>query len=88
MEVFCETGYLHALDNVNITSRKREKIVSSKIADPLPAPNNDPLVYLAAVLNHQLTGTNDLSSLNYNMIVMQILDAAKRSAALGKRIEL
>jgi predicted dehydrogenase len=88
MEVFCETGYLHALDNVNITSRKREKIVSSKIADPLPAPNNDPLIYLAAVLDHQLTGTNDLSSLNYNMIVMQILDAAKRSAALGKRIEL
>jgi predicted dehydrogenase len=88
MEVFCETGYLHALDNVNITSRKREKIVSSKKAAPLPAPNNDPLVYLAAVLDHRLTGTNDLSSLNYNMIVMQILDAAKRSAALGKRIEL
>ncbi|MEO8819232.1 MAG: Gfo/Idh/MocA family oxidoreductase [Ginsengibacter sp.] len=88
MEVFCETGYLHALDNVNITSRKRENIVSSKKAAPLPAPNNDPLVYLAAVLHHQLSGTNDLSSLNYNMIVMQILDAAKRSAALGKRIEL
>ena len=88
MEVFCETGYLHALDNINITSRKREKIVSSKQANSLPAPNNDPLIYLAAVLHHQLNGTNDLSSLNYNMIVMQILDAAKRSAALGKRIEL
>jgi len=88
MEVFCETGYLHALDNVNITSRKREHIVSSKIAALLPEPNNDPLVYLAAVLNHQLTGTNDLSSLNYNLIVMQILDAAKRSAAQGKRIKL
>jgi hypothetical protein len=44
--------------------------------------------YLAAVLDHRLSGTNDLSSLNYNMIVMQILDAAKRSAASGKRIEL
>ncbi len=88
MEVFCETGYLHALNNVDITSRKRENIVSSKKAAPLKALENDPLVYLAAVLHHQLSGTNDLSSLNYNMIVMQILDAAKRSAALGKRIEL
>ena len=88
MEVFCETGYLHALDHVNITSRQREKIISSKKAAPLPAPNNDPMVYLAAVLDHQLPGTNDLSSLNYNMIVMQILDAAKRSAASGKRIVL
>ena len=88
MEVFCETGYLHALNNVNITSRQRENIVSSKKAAPLPAPVNDPMEYLAAVLDHRLTGTNDLSSLNYNMIVMQILDAAKRSAALGKRIVL
>ena len=88
MEVFCETGYLHALDNVNITSRQREKIVSSKKADPLAAPNNDPMKYLEAVIHHRLTGKDDLSSLNYNMIVMQILDAAKRSAALGKRIKL
>jgi predicted dehydrogenase len=88
MEVFCETGYLHALNNVDITSRRRENIVSSKKAAPLAAPNNDPLVYLAAVLDHRLSGTDDLSSLNYNMIVMQILDAAKRSAASGKRIEL
>jgi len=88
MEVFCETGYLHALNNVNIISRRRENIVSSRKAAPLPAPVNDPMEYLAAVLDHRLSGTNDLSSLNYNMIVMQILDAAKRSAASGKRIEL
>jgi predicted dehydrogenase len=88
MEVFCEIGYLHALNNIDITSRRRENIVSSKKAAPLAAPDNDPLAYLAAVLDHRLSGTNDLSSLNYNMIVMQILDAAKRSAASGKRIEL
>jgi len=88
MEVFCETGYLHALDNVNITSRLRENIVCSKKAAPLPAPSNDPMEYLAAVLDHRVSGTNDLSSLNYNMIVMQILDAAKRSAISGKRILL
>lgn len=88
MEVFGETGYLHALDNVNITSRKREKILGSKVAEALPAPLNDPMVYLAAVLHNEIPGTDDLSSLKYNMIVMEILDAAKRSAASGKRIVL
>ncbi len=88
MEVFGETGYLHALDQVNITSRKREKIVGSKQANALPAPINDPMNYLAAVLHHELPGKDDLSSLSYNMIVMEILDAAKRSSANGKRIVL
>jgi predicted dehydrogenase len=88
MEVFGETGYLHALDDRNIISRNREKIWGSKRAEALPVPINDPMIYLSAVLNHQLPGTDDLSSLKYNMIVMEILDAAKRSAATGKRIVL
>lgn len=88
MEVFCETGYLHALDNTNIRSRKREKILGSEEAAALPSPINDPIAYLTAVLHHQLTVTDDLSSLPVNMIVMEILDAAKRSAATGKRIVL
>jgi hypothetical protein len=54
----------------------------------LAAPINDPIVYLTAVLHKQIPGTDDLSSLNYNMVVMEILDAAKRSAAEGKRIIL
>jgi predicted dehydrogenase len=88
MEVFGETGYLHALDGVNIVSRMRENIKGSKVAKPLEAPINDAISYLTAVLRNQLPGDNDLSSLKYNMIVMEILDAAKRSAASGKRIKL
>lgn len=88
MEVFCETGYLHALDNTNITSRKREKVLGSEQATALLSPINDPITYLTAVLHHQLTATNDLSSLPVNMIAMEILEAAKRSAASGKRIVL
>ncbi|MEO8404721.1 MAG: Gfo/Idh/MocA family oxidoreductase [Chitinophagaceae bacterium] len=88
MEVFGQTGYLHGLDNSNIVSRKRENIKSTKVAPPLEAPIADPITYLTAVIRKQLTGKNDLSSLEYNMIVMEILDAAKRSAASGKRISL
>ena len=88
LEVFGEKGYLHAMDNTNIVSRMRENIKSTKQAGPLQAPFNDPIIYLSAVLQHKISGTNDESSLEYNMIVMEILDAAKRSAASGKRIVL
>lgn len=88
LEVFGQKGYLHALDNENITSRMRENIKASKKAAPLAASASSPIAYLTAVLQNKLPGTDDLSSLKYNMIVMEILDAAKRSAAAGKRIVL
>ena len=87
-EVFGETGYLHALDTSHIVSRMRDNIKGAKTVGPLEAPINDPIVYLTAVLHHQIPGTNDLSSLDYNIVVMEILDAAKRSIKEGKRIVL
>lgn len=87
-EVFGETGYLHALDTSHIVSRMREKIIGSKDVPSMEAPINDPIIYLTAVLNKQISGKDDQSSLNYNMIVMEILDAAKRSIKEGKRIVL
>ena len=87
LEVFGDHGYYHALNSTDITSRMRENKKGAKTAEALPAPINDPLVYLAAALNGQITA-DDQSSLKYNMIVMQILDAAKRSIKEGKRIVL
>ncbi len=88
MEVFGQTGYLHALDNEHIVSRMRENRKGAKTAEPLPATISSPISYLTAVLQNKISGMDDLSSLKYNMIVMEILDAAKRSAASGKRIVL
>lgn len=88
MEVFGERGYLHALDNANIVSRMRENRKGSKTASPLEAPINNAMTYLTAILKNQIPGGDDLSSLKNNMIVMEILDAAKRSAMSGKRIRL
>ena len=88
LEVFGEKGYLHALDGQNITSRMRENIRGEKKIEPLITPINDPMNYLTAVLQNKIPGTADQSSLKYNMIVMEILDAAKRSAATGKRVVL
>lgn len=88
LEIFGETGYLHGLDGNTVAMRMRENRKSSKTAEPLQAPINDPIVYLGAAIHHTLPATDDLSSLKYNMIVMEILDAAKRSAQSGKRIVL
>ncbi|MEP6712809.1 MAG: Gfo/Idh/MocA family oxidoreductase [Ferruginibacter sp.] len=88
LEIFGEKGYLHALDKENIFSRMRENIQQSRKAEPLAAPINDPINYLSAVLQNKIPGTGDQSSLKYNMVVMEILDAAKRSAIAGKRIVL
>ncbi len=88
LEVFGEHGYYHALNGTEITSRMRENIKGSKKSAPLAAPINDPIVYLAAAIKSEIPATDDQSSLKYNMIVMQILDAAKRSIKEGKRIIL
>lgn len=88
LEVFGQIGYLHALDNEHIVSRMRENRKGAKTAEPLAADISSPINYLTAVLQNKISGADDLSSLKYNMIVMEILDAAKRSAASGKRIVL
>jgi predicted dehydrogenase len=88
LEVFGDEGYLHALDNNNIVSRIGKNAHTTKVANTLNAPMDHPISYLQLVLKNRLTGLTDRSSLKYNMIVMQILDAAKRSVTEGKRIAL
>lgn len=88
LEVFGQTGYIHAFDKDNLTMRLRENIKSVPVAPPLTAPENDPVVYFNAYLQKNITGDDTRSSLKYNMIVMEILDAAKRSIKEGKRITL
>ena len=87
LEVFGDKGYLHGLDKDNVVTRLHDTTTTLKAAS-LVAPANDPSAYLQSVMQNRLLGITDRSSLKYNMIVMMILDAAKRSAAEGKRIVL
>ncbi|WP_416442462.1 Gfo/Idh/MocA family protein [Leeuwenhoekiella sp. A16] len=48
----------------------------------------DHLTYLKAVLDGKINTTDDLSSLENNLIVVEILDAAKKSAKTGKKVML
>jgi hypothetical protein len=54
---------------------------------PLTGPEADPLSYLVAVVRGEIQPSG-LSSLEVNMTVTEILDAARESAATGRRIDL
>ena len=55
----------------------------------MPSPYNDPFAYLHAVLRNKITVPPfGLYSLENNMMVMEILDAARKSAREGKTIVL
>ncbi|WP_374948146.1 Gfo/Idh/MocA family protein [Mucilaginibacter sp.] len=88
LEVFGDDGYMHALDSKNIVSRLNQASSTVKIADNIIPPMDNPISYLQTVVQNRLIGLTDRSSLKYNMMVMVILDAAKRSIAENKRIVL
>jgi predicted dehydrogenase len=84
-EVFGKTGYLHALNDK--TLQQRIKNNTEDVNVPVAA-YTDNLTYLAAVLHGQIKAENDLSCLSNNLIVVRILEAAKKSAKEGKRVVL
>jgi predicted dehydrogenase len=89
MEVFGQTGYVQAVNpNTIRVKNKTNRDYTVLQAKPLPATYSNHLTYLSAVLNGTLKPGNDLSSLENNLIVVKILDAAKRSAKTGKKILL
>ena len=90
MEVFGQTGYVHALDRKTVRYRlSRDEAEETHTLEELPTPFTDPFAYLAAVVRGTVTvADTDLSSLENNLIVMQILDAARESAQTGRIIRL
>ena len=89
IEIYGQHGYMiadHA--GLKMKTSEQENENYQPVARPQP-PYNDPFVYLAAVTHGEISvKPTDLSSLQNNMIVMEILDAAKRSAKEGKMIYL
>lgn len=89
MEVYGEKGYLMA-DNANTLRARIGTNQESKVdLNPRLAPYDDPFSLFAAVVKKQIRlDPYDLSSLENNMIVMEILDAAIRSHKTGTTIYL
>ena len=55
--------------------------------EPRLSPEDDPFAYLAVVVRGEvIVADTDLSSLANNVMVVRILDAARRSAATGRTV--
>lgn len=89
MEIYGTNGAVTTVGPDRILTRlKGQQTPSESAAPALPVAGHDSLSYLAAVLHGEVKDEGDLSSLDTNMVVMQILTAARESAETGKRIEL
>lgn len=87
MEIYGKTGYAHAPNRGEVKIKIEEQKEETVTPEPLEEPNDRPLAYLKAVVRGKLK-PEGLSSLENNLIVTEILDAARRSAIAGQKIVL
>ncbi len=89
LEVFGQTGYLQAMNQDTLRTRKDPAApFHSYKVEPLATPYQDYISYIAAVVKGEIKPKNDLSSLENNLTVIKILDAARRSAKEARSVVL
>jgi predicted dehydrogenase len=92
MEIYGATGYVDTLYESSAPGKQLRIRLPGETAEhiedatPLAPPQNDALNYLAAVLGGTLHPEHDLTSLDTNVTVVRILDAARRSAQTGRTV--
>ncbi len=87
VEIYGQSGIIECINGKDmLVGPKLEDRGIPLVADPLPV--NDPFTYLEGVVRGRIKVQNfDLSALDNNRIVVQILEAAKHSAKTGKVVE-
>jgi predicted dehydrogenase len=89
LEVFGKTGYVQAVDGNTVRMKEKDgRPYTVQRAETNNAPFGDYFSYLSAVLEGKIKSEGDLSSLQNNLLVVKILEAAMRSAKEGRRIVL
>ena len=85
MEIYGQRGQVFAgrQDALRVRLVGQQEVPST--APPIPAPEDDFVRYLAAVVRKEIKPAG-LSSLENNLVVTEILDAARRSAKAGSRV--
>jgi predicted dehydrogenase len=87
MEVYGQTGSVHTVGADGLRVRLERQREEPRQAPAIAGPESDFLRYFAGVAKGELVPAG-LSSLRNNLIVTEILDAARRSAASGQRVSL
>jgi predicted dehydrogenase len=85
MEVYGQAGAVFSLDRDYLRIRRRKSEPAQDLT--APTPYDDPVGYLAAVVRGQ-TPEDVLSALSTNMVVVEILEAARLSAKEGRTVYL
>lgn len=90
MEVYGEQGVVIAQNRNDLRIQVSDtETVQQKTLPERKYPLGDPFAFFKAVIDGDITmSPYDLSSLENNLLVVEILDAARKSAATGKTIEL
>jgi len=89
MEIYGSTGYAITVESDKLRVRyQHDRQEHMETSPDLPRDQHDSLSYLAAVLANRLPARGDLSALDTNVTVMQILDAARESARTGQTVRL
>jgi predicted dehydrogenase len=90
MHIYGSEGYILIDDAQTIRYRLDERSAEkSKKVSPEAAPFHDPFAFFAAAVRGEIKiGPADLSSLENNLTVVEILEAASKSSKTGKEISL
>jgi predicted dehydrogenase len=87
LDIYGQTGYIQTIAGkaarVKIGAAEEE----TRAAPPAAAPYDEPLSYLSAVVRGEIQPSG-LSALENNLIVTEILDAARRSSQTGRTVKL
>ena len=87
MEIYGRTGQVLTPSSDVLLVRAGETAETKIIPVKLTPPLSDSVSYLSAVVRGEIDPSG-LSSLDVNMVVTEILDAARTSAATGERVHL
>ena len=89
MELYGTGGSAVTVASDHLRVRYRGESAESLISAPnLPPERQNSLSYLAAVLHGEVKSDGDLSALDTNLVVIQILAAARQSAQTGRTVDL
>ena len=89
LEVYGNGGYAITIGPDRLRVRYHGQDAESQTtAPPLSKSESNSLNYLASVLHGHVHPDGDLSSLDTNMVVMQILDAGRVSSQTGRTISI
>ena len=90
MDIYGKNGYIKVFNGNDLEYRLDENLpVKNERITEFPIKTQDPFSYFAGVISGRWkVNSTDLSSLENNLIVVKILDAAKESAKKGKAIRI